>query len=212
MGAYYHDVGKMNKADYFVENQTDGRNRHINLSPNVSLLIIVGHVKDGMEMAREYGLPTVISKFIEQHHGTTLVEYFYHQACKEKDKLHPDQPTVVSDTQFRYEGPKPRSKEVSIVMLADCVESATRAMGEPTPSRIESLVHELIMKRLLDGQLDESNMTFKELGQIEKALVKTLLGIYHGRMAYPSTGKLTRAQGQTGQHINASQTPAVKLA
>jgi putative nucleotidyltransferase with HDIG domain len=183
VASYYHDVGKINKAEYFVENQTDGTNRHINLSPSVSLLIIIGHVKDGIELAREYNLPTSIFPFIQQHHGTTLVEFFYHRAC---DTCAPDQPGV-SEMQYRYPGPKPKSREIAVVMLADAVESATRAMSEPTPSRIETLVHDLAMKRLLDGQFDECDLTMRELELVERSLTKSLLAIYHGRIAYPST-------------------------
>jgi putative nucleotidyltransferase with HDIG domain len=189
VAAYYHDVGKINKADYFVENQTDGQNRHINLSPNVSLLIIIGHVKDGIELAREYNLPTSIFPFIQQHHGTTLVEFFYHRAC---DTAAPDQPTV-SDTQYRYPGPKPKSREIAVVMLADAVESAARTMSDPTPARIETLVHDLAMKRLLDGQFAECDLTMRELELVERSLVKSLMAIYHGRIAYPSTVATTGA-------------------
>jgi putative nucleotidyltransferase with HDIG domain len=186
VAAYYHDVGKINKADYFVENQSGGENRHLNLSPSVSLLIIIGHVKDGIELAREYNLPTSIMPFIQQHHGTTLVEYFYHRAVTQKDG---DQPAI-SETQYRYPGPKPRSREVAILMVADAVESATRAMTEPNPSRVETLVHELTMKRLLDGQFTDCDLTMRELEKVERALMKTLLGIYHGRIAYPSTSDI----------------------
>jgi cyclic-di-AMP phosphodiesterase PgpH len=185
VASYYHDIGKINKSEYFVENQMNGQNRHINLSPSVSLLIIIGHVKDGVEMAKEYNLPTNIIPFIQQHHGTTLVEYFYHQACTQKDARQPDRPNV-SETQYRYPGPKPRTKETAVVMMADAAESATRAMSDPTASRIENLVHDLAMKRLLDGQFDECELTLRELELIERSLVKTLLGIYHGRIAYPS--------------------------
>lgn len=188
VGSYYHDIGKMNKAEYFCENQMDGRNRHLNLSPSVSLLIIIGHVKDGMEMAREYSLPRALRQFIQEHHGTTLVEYFYHQACTKQDESQ----GTISDTEYRYPGPKPRSRETAVVMIADAVESATRSMSEPTPARIEALVHDLVMKRLLDGQFDESDITFRELRVVERTLVKTLLGIYHNRLAYPSTAAITR--------------------
>jgi putative nucleotidyltransferase with HDIG domain len=192
VGAYYHDVGKMNKADYFIENQQPGCNRHINLNPSVSLLIIIGHVKDGVELAREYNLPTSLVNFIQQHHGTTLVEYFYHQACTQKDQRQPDHPAV-SETQYRYPGPKPRVKEIAIVMLADAVESACRAMSEPTASRVETLVHDLALKRLLDGQFDDCDLTMRDLDLIERSMVKTLLGIYHGRIAYPSTSATQQA-------------------
>jgi cyclic-di-AMP phosphodiesterase PgpH len=190
VGAYYHDVGKMNKADYFIENQSGGENRHINLTPNVSYLIITGHVKDGVEMAKEYNLPTQLIHFIQQHHGTTLVEYFYHQARTKQSQCEPNAPAI-ADHQYRYPGPKPRSKEVAIVMLADAVESACRAMSEPTASRLETLIHDLALKRLLDGQFDECDLTMKDLDLVERSMVKTLLGIYHGRIAYPSTDAIT---------------------
>ena len=142
VGALYHDVGKMNKPEYFIENQIDGYNKHEKLSPAMSLLVIVGHVKDGIELAREYNLPRPIIHFVESHHGTTLVEYFYHaartQAAEEPDK------ETVEEVRFRYPGPKPHTKEAAILMLSDAVESATRAMKEPNPSRIESLVREVV--------------------------------------------------------------------
>lgn len=185
VGSYYHDIGKMNKADYFIENQTGGENRHINLNPNVSYLIITGHVKDGVELAKAYNLPTQLTHFIQQHHGTTLVEYFYHQAKTQQSQREPDGP-MIADHEYRYGGPKPRSREVAIVMIADAVESACRAMSEPTASRLEALIHDIALKRLLDGQFDECDLTKKELEQIERSMVKTLLGIYHGRIAYPS--------------------------
>ncbi|MGB7157706.1 MAG: HDIG domain-containing metalloprotein [Tepidisphaeraceae bacterium] len=192
VAAYYHDVGKINKADYFIENQQSGENRHLNLSPSVSLLIIIGHVKDGVELAKEYNLPTSIFPFIQQHHGTTLVEYFYHRACNQPQQPNCDAPTI-SETQYRYPGPKPRSKECAIVMIADAAESATRAMPEPNAPRIEQLVEDLVMKRLLDGQFDECDLTMSELETIRRACVKILLGIYHGRIAYPSTAAVQGA-------------------
>jgi putative nucleotidyltransferase with HDIG domain len=195
VASYYHDVGKINKVDYFMENQPPGQeNRHLNLSPSVSFLIIKGHVMDGVELAREYNLPTSLFPFILQHHGTTLVEYFYHAACNQQDKR-ADEPAI-SDTQFRYPGPKPKTKEVGILMLADCVESASRAMVDPTPARLENLVHELIMRRLLDGQFDDCDLTMRDLDRVEKTLVKTLLSIYHGRLSYPSTASLTASDSQ----------------
>ena len=198
VGAYYHDVGKINKADYFIENQPPGGcNRHLNLSPSVSLLIIIGHVKDGVELAKEYNLPTTLIHFIQQHHGTTLVEFFYHQACSQTAQRPGEQPAV-AEAQYRYPGPKPRSKEVAIVMLADAVESAARSMSEPTASRVETLVHDLSMKRLLDGQFDECDLTMRELELIERSMMKTLLAIYHGRIAYPSTQQLAAAAPPSG--------------
>lgn len=193
VGAYYHDVGKINKADYFIENQQGNTSRHLNLSPSVSLLIIVGHVKDGLELAREYGLPTVLNAFIQQHHGTTLVEYFYREACN-REQSQP-MPQGVSETQYRYPGPKPRTRETAILMICDAVESACRAMSEPSATRVEGVVHEIILRRLLDGQFDECDLTMRELELIERSVIRTLLGIFHGRIAYPSTQSLT--QGAT---------------
>ena len=197
VGAYYHDVGKMNKADYFIENQSGGENRHINLTPNVSYLIITGHVKDGVELAKEYNLPTQLIHFIQQHHGTTLVEYFYHQARTQQSR--DPGSAAIAEHQYRYAGPRPRSKEVAIVMIADAVESACRAMSDPTSSRLETLIHDLALKRLLDGQFDECDLTMRELHLIEKSMVKTLLGIYHGRIAYPTESPVLPAF-ETGTH------------
>jgi membrane-associated HD superfamily phosphohydrolase len=153
-------------------------------------------VKDGVEMAKEYSLPTVLIPFIQEHHGTMLVEYFYHQACTQRDATSETEPAI-SEAQYRYPGPKPRTREAVIVMISDAVESACRAMVEPAASRIETLVHDLIMKRLLDNQFNESDVTFQELELIEKALAKTLLGIYHGRLAYPSTAATTHGMHST---------------
>jgi hypothetical protein len=187
VGAYYHDIGKINKPDYFIENQQGRENRHLTLTPNMSLNIIIGHVKDGVEMAKEYNLPTSLLPFIQQHHGTTLVEYFYRQACDHSD---PDGPKI-AEHEFRYPGPKPKSKEIAIVMLADAVESATRALSEPSANRIERLVHDLALRRLTDGQFDECDLTMRDLERIEQSLCKTLLSFYHGRIAYPSTATLS---------------------
>ena len=186
VGSYYHDIGKLNKSHYFCENQLDGQNRHMNLTPSVSLLIIVGHVKDGIELAREYNMPPALLPIIQQHHGTTVVEYFYHQACSQMMAADPSA-TPISDVEYRYAGPRPRSREAVIVMLADVVESAARAMNGPTVPRLEQLVHDVSMKRLLDGQFDDADITLHELRTVERSLVKTLMSIYHGRLPYPST-------------------------
>lgn len=181
VGAYYHDIGKMHKPQYFVENQAGGTNLHDKLSPAMSLLIIVGHVKDGIEMAREFGLPSVLHHFIESHHGTTLVEYFYHAAMKKQTE--DERPEEV---EFRYPGPKPETKEGAILMLCDATESASRTLNEPTAPRIEALVHKLASKRLMDGQFDRCELTLAELKKVEDAIVKSLCALHHGRVAYPS--------------------------
>ncbi len=182
VGAYYHDIGKINKPRYFVENQqSGGASWHDRLAPTMSLLIIIGHVKDGLELAREYGLPRALWPFISEHHGTTLVRYFYRQAA---DRQNGGQPVAESD--FRYPGPKPRSREAAILMLADSVESAVRALSEPTPGRIEGLVHQMVMERLADGQFEECDITLRDVHKVEESIVKSLCAIYHGRIAYPS--------------------------
>jgi uncharacterized domain HDIG len=191
VGALYHDVGKMNKPEYFVENQAGGPNKHDKLSPAMSLLVVVGHVKDGMELAREFRLPGKIQHFIEAHHGTTLVEFFYHRArqlaLKGKDgqDLEPDDTYVPDEFEYRYPGPRPRTKEVAILMIADAVESAARAMSDPTPSRIDALVRTIANKRLLDGQFDDCELTLRELHLIVESISRTVTSMYHGRIAYP---------------------------
>lgn len=182
VGAMYHDIGKINKPGYFVENQGEGPNRHEKLSPAMSLLIIVGHVKDGVELAREYGIPATLRHFIESHHGTTLVEYFYHAARQRSDQQNMPAPT---EFEFRYPGPKPQTREAAILMLCDAAESAARTLAEPTPIRLEQLIHQIAQKRLMDGQLDDCNMTLRELHLIEQAITKTLAATYHGRVKYP---------------------------
>lgn len=214
VAAYYHDVGKINKSEYFVENQQNPEgNRHLNLSPSVSLLIIIGHVKDGIELAKEYGLPTSIMPFIQQHHGTTLVEFFYHRARRGKGGEPDPLEQEVQEHQYRYPGPKPRTREIAILMLADACESACRAMDDPNASRIETLVHDMAMKRLLDGQFDESDLTMRELELIERSLVKSLLGLYHGRIAYPSDKPQQPPQPEQTPAAHAStEQPAAKTA
>lgn len=182
-GALYHDIGKMTKPEYFVENQAGGSNKHDRLSPAMSVLVIIGHVKDGLELAREYGLPRPLHHFIEAHHGTTLVEYFYHRARQRAED--DDEDRVPAEFDYRYPGPKPRTKEAAILMLADSVESATRTLREPTPSRIESLVQQLANKRLMDGQFDECDLTLRELHKVVQSISKTVASIYHGRVQYP---------------------------
>ncbi len=183
VGAYFHDIGKMLKPSYFVENQGSEGNRHESLQPAMSTLVIIAHVKDGADLARQHRLPQSIIDFIEQHHGTTLVEYFYRREAQ-RLKDDPDAGDL-DETTFRYPGPKPQTKEAGVLMLADVVESASRALVDPTPARIESLVHDLAMKRLLDGQFDECGLTLSELRTIEDSLVKSLTAVYHGRVKYP---------------------------
>jgi putative nucleotidyltransferase with HDIG domain len=186
VGALFHDVGKMLKPQYFIENKgPDEVNRHEHIAPAISTLIIIGHVKDGMELAREHHLPLAIMDMIEQHHGTTLVDYFFHEATRELQSR-PDPEEEVDEAAFRYPGPKPQTKEAAVMMLSDCVESASRALSDPTPARIEKLVHNLTLNRLLDGQFDECGITLQEIQAIEQSLKKSLTAVYHGRIKYPA--------------------------
>ena len=184
VGAYFHDIGKMFKPEYFAENQEE--NRHEQLLPSMSRLVIISHVKDGADLGRKHHLPSSFVDLIEQHHGTTLVEYFYHQAKTSE--------TDVEESDYRYPGPKPQSREAAVMMLADAVESASRTLDEPAPARVEHLVNQLAMKRLLDGQFDECGLTLSELRTIQRSLVKSLLALLHKRVEYPEdteTKKLT---------------------
>ena len=167
----------------------------------MSRMIILGHVKDGLELAREYKIPKILHQFIETHHGTTLVEFFYHEATKKGAEAG----QTVAETEFRYPGPKPESKEAAIVMLADAVEGATRAMQEPTPSRIENVVHSMAMKRLMDGQFDNCDLTMRELHLIERSLIKSLCGMYHSRIAYPKLEKAKPDSHKEGPEYRAPE-------
>jgi len=183
VGAYFHDIGKMLKPGYFVENQQDGQDFHESLLPAMSTLVIIAHVKDGADLARKHNLPQPIIDFILQHHGTTIVEYFFDRA-KGQCKDDPDAADV-DENSFRYPGPKPQTREAGVMMLADAVESACRSLVEPGPARIEAIVHEIATKRLLDGQFDECNLTFEDLSTVQSSLVKSLTAVYHGRVKYP---------------------------
>ncbi len=183
VGAYFHDIGKMFKPEYFIENQNNGVNQHDSLQPAMSTLIIVAHVKDGADLARSENLPKPIVDFILQHHGTTLVEYFYREATK-RSEVDPNREEV-SDKDFRYPGPKPQTLEAAVLMLADTLESASRTLVEPTSARITHLVDAIASKKMADGQFDECGLTFKQLDQVKQSLVKSLTAIYHARVKYP---------------------------
>ncbi len=183
VGAYFHDIGKMFKPEYFIENQSAGVNQHDSLQPAMSTLVIIAHVKDGADLARSHHLPEPIIDFIVQHHGTTLVEYFYREAARRSEE-DPNGETV-KDKDFRYPGPKPQTLEAAVMMLADTVESASRTLVDPTPSRIQNLVEAISQKKMSDGQFDECGLTFKQLDLIRRSLVKSLTAIYHARVKYP---------------------------
>ena len=205
VGALYHDIGKIHKASYFAENQEASINRHDNLAPTMSLLIITGHVKDGVEMAKEYKLPRALHSFIEEHHGTMVVRYFHHIASEKQPRIASGKhDREVPESVFRYPGPKPRSKETAILMLCDGTEGAVRALSEPTPGRIESVVHGILMDRLQDGQFNNCDITLRELHRVEESLVKGLCSLYHGRVAYP------KASGKSEGPAESQEEPARK--
>ncbi|MDD3653391.1 MAG: HDIG domain-containing protein, partial [Desulfotomaculaceae bacterium] len=179
VGAYYHDIGKLKRPYFFIENQMTAENPHDKIGPSLSTLIITSHVKDGVEIAREHKLPQGIIDIIEQHHGTSLVGYFYHKAMES------DHSESVTDEEFRYEGPKPQTREAAIVMLADSVEAAVRSLQNRTPARAEGLVRKFIKDKLNDGQLEECDLTFKDLDIIANAFVRVLSGVFHSRVEYP---------------------------
>lgn len=183
VGAYFHDIGKMLKPGYFVENQGKDGSRHESLVPAMSTLVIIAHIKDGADLARQHRLPQPIIDMIQQHHGTMLMEYFYDRAHTQQDA--DPNGSEVDENLFRYPGPKPQTKEAAVLMLADAVESASRTLVDPTPARIESLVRDLAQRRLQGGQFDESGLTLRELGTIERSLVMSVASIYHGRLKYP---------------------------
>ncbi len=190
VSAYFHDIGKMLKPEYFVENQNDQVNRHETLMPAMSTLIIIAHVKDGADLARQHNLPQPLIDFIEQHHGTTLVQYFYNRANQQEAERPDGKP--IEESAFRYPGPKPQTKEAGVMMLADAVESASRTLAEPTATRIRNLVQELANARLMDGQFDESGLTLQEIRVVQESLVKSLIAVYHGRVKYPDAKRPER--------------------
>jgi len=184
VSAYYHDIGKMKKPLYFIENQIGIENRHEKLAPSMSSLILISHVKDGVELAREYKLGKEIIDIIQQHHGRSLISYFY-QKAKDRTVLKGGKSSDIKEEDFRYPGPKPQTKEAGLVMLADMVEAASRSLVDPTPSRIQGMVQKVINNVFSDGQLDECELTLKDLHEIAKSFNKTLSGIFHQRIEYP---------------------------
>ena len=184
IGAYYHDVGKTKRPYFFRENQFGKKNPHDRLKPEVSSKIIISHVKDGSELAKEYNLPKTIHDFIVTHHGETLVKYFYLTV-----KNNSENPEEVKEEDFKYTGPKPMSKEQGIVMLADSTEAAVRSINEPTEEKIEKMVNNIIDDKLASGQLDNCDLTLRDISKIKKCFLKALNGIHHERIEYPDDNK-----------------------
>ena len=183
VGAYFHDIGKIRKPLYFVENQGGEENRHDKLSSSMSALIIRSHVKDGIDLARKHGIPQKIEDMIPQHHGTSRIEFFYDKALKEAEEAGAPVSSVDANL-YSYPGPKPQTKEAGILMLADGIEAAARTVGDPTQDRIQGLVQKMINKVFASGELDECELTLKDLHAIAKSFTRVLTGIYHQRVAY----------------------------
>ncbi|MDD4980012.1 MAG: HDIG domain-containing protein [Candidatus Omnitrophica bacterium] len=205
IGAYYHDIGKLQKPEYFSENQDINANKHDTLTPTMSKLIIMNHVNEGIELARKYKLSPRLIDFVSQHHGTSLVYYFYRKAL---ENLEEDQ--QIREEGFRYPGPKPKTKEAAIVLLADSVEAATRALKEPAPANIQDLVQKVINNKFIDGQLDECDLTLKDLDKISAIFIRILSGICHARITYPEGPKSENshkksAKGNSHHSLDESQ-------
>jgi putative nucleotidyltransferase with HDIG domain len=179
VGGYYHDIGKMNHPEYFVENQTSELKPHETITPHLSTLIIANHIKEGVAVAQSYKLPEVIIDLIRQHHGTSLISFFYQKA------LQSDRHKVLDESDYRYAGPTPTTKESAILMVADAAESASRSLAHPTPANLRNLIDTIVDTRIKDGQFSDSNITLKELRLVEESLAKELSAIYHARIDYP---------------------------
>ncbi len=203
VSSYYHDIGKLKKPQYFIENQQSTDNKHDKLSPKMSGLIIISHVKDGCELASQAKLGKQIINIIRQHHGTTIVSYFYDKAKKDKD----ESIRSLSESDFRYPGPKPQTKEAGLIMLGDVIEASSRTLSNPTPARIRSLVRERIESIYMDGQLDECELTLRNLNTIAETFTKILTGIFHHRVDYPETAQ-KETNGKKDSHENTNRKQA----
>lgn len=204
VGAYYHDIGKSKRPYFFVDNQFGAENPHDKLAPPLSALIISSHVRDGIELARQYRIPEAIINFIREHHGTTLMSFFYHKA------LQSDGGEEVLEEDYRYDGPRPQSKETAIVMLADASEATSRTLKQPTPQAIEQVVRKIIKDRLEDGQLDESNLTLKELDIIARTFVRVLTGVFHQRIEYPESVLKEMERSRSHGHLGGSSSRFIR--
>jgi len=184
VGAYYHDVGKTERPYFFGENLMGMENPHNKISPNLSASVIISHVKDGLELARKHNLPRVIQEIIAQHHGNTLVKYFYYTMKNNSDNLED-----IKEDDYRYPGPIPSSKEAGIVMLADSTEAAVRSIKEPNKEKVDEMINNIINDKLATGQLNNCELTLKDLDKIRKCFMSSLNGMYHERVEYPKEKK-----------------------
>ncbi|HEY5564393.1 MAG TPA: HDIG domain-containing metalloprotein, partial [Rhodothermia bacterium] len=206
VGALYHDIGKMQKPEYFVENQRSGYNPHDRLKPRMSALIIGSHVRDGIDLGRQERIPDVVLDFITMHHGTARMEYFYNKALQTTEEG--EQPPA--EGEFRYPGPRPNSRETGIVMLADSVEAASRSIEHPTQRKLESMVNSIFESRIADGQLDHCPLTFADINTIRATLLSMLSGIHHFRVKYPGQDQITAATETPVSEAASSEAPDVQ--
>ena len=195
VGGYYHDIGKMVKPEYFTENQLIGGNKHDNIEPTMSRLVILNHVKEGIELAKKNNLNQAIIDFIPQHHGTSIIHFFHQKAIEASEGG-----KHIDESDFRYPGPKPQMRETAIVLLADSVEGAVRSLDEANPKKIEEMVKKIINNKFIDGQLDECNLTLKEIDKISSTFIRVLSAMYHGRIKYPE-----KKNGNENNHRKSSE-------
>jgi hypothetical protein len=219
--SYFHDVGKLVKPEYFTENMRHDRNPHEDLAPTMSALIIVAHVKEGVSLALEHGLAQEIIDVIQQHHGTSTVFFFYKKALDAQEaarrdrkiaSMHDEDLPEVSESSFRYGGPKPQSKEAAVISLADSIESASRSLERVTPQKLEQLITDIIRKRVADGQLDDCDLQFNELQEVAESFRHTLSSMMHSRVAYPEDKDTKLRKHDRTEHSSVRQRPDVSAA
>ncbi len=196
MGAYYHDIGKLKRPYFFAENQEAYKNIHDELEPSLSALVIASHVKEGVDLARKHKLPKPIIEIINQHHGTGIISYFYHRALQSNI----DKSGEIDEESYRYSGPKPQSKEAGVILLADMLEAEARTLNNPTASRIKSLTQNVINKNLVNGQLDDCNLTLRELNKIKDVFSRILTGMFHNRVEYPDEELINKLKKERVQN------------
>jgi hypothetical protein len=201
VGAYYHDIGKLKRPYFFAENQEAYKNTHDDMEPSLSALVIASHVKDGIDMARKYKLPKSIIDIINQHHGTGIISYFYHRALQAST----NKSTEVNEESYRYSGPKPQTKEAGIILLADMLEAEARTLNSPTSTRIKNLTQNVITRNLENGQLDECNLTLRELNKIKEVFSKILTGMFHNRVEYPDDDLINKLKKERFQSENTNK-------
>lgn len=204
VGAYYHDIGKLKRPYFFSENQEAYKNSHDDMEPSLSALVIASHVKDGVDMAKKYRLPKAIIDIINQHHGTGLISYFFHRALQSTDP----KSTTINEENYRYSGPKPKSKEAGIILLADILEAEARTLNSPTSSRIKNLTQNVINRSLENGQLDECNLTLRDLTKIKDIFSRIFTGMFHNRVEYPDEELINKLKKERSQGESTNKKPS----